>query len=117
MIYLHYRSLPVLSGLLKNDDLGVRTAAGEAIALLYELTDSSASAEDDADDEVPQSVSITFQFSVTSNSYTFECCLQGFILQVQFLVGSQLLALKPLHVPFATLLQTLDKFIVISLQT
>ena len=54
---LNNRSLPVLSSLLKNDDLGVRTAAGEAIALLYEITNTSASteedAEDSADDEVP----------------------------------------------------------------
>lgn len=50
-------SLPVLSRLLKNDDLDVRTAAGESIALLYEMTDSAPSteedAEDSADDEVP----------------------------------------------------------------
>jgi hypothetical protein len=54
---LNYRSLPVLSRLLKNDDLDVRTAAGESIALLYEMTDSAPSteedAEDSADDEVP----------------------------------------------------------------
>jgi len=43
-------SLPVLSGLLKNDDLGVRTAAGEAIALLYELTDTSAGTEEEVED-------------------------------------------------------------------
>lgn len=44
------RSLPVLSGLLKNDDLAVRTAAGEAIALLYELTDTSAATEEEVED-------------------------------------------------------------------
>ncbi|KAG0581705.1 hypothetical protein M758_3G009800 [Ceratodon purpureus] len=52
------KSLPVLSNLLKNDDLGVRTAAGEAIALLYEMTDSSAPTEDDAEDSEDHEVPI-----------------------------------------------------------
>ncbi|CAK9190746.1 unnamed protein product [Sphagnum troendelagicum] len=44
--------LPVLSRLLKGDDLAVRTASGEAIALLYEVTNflSTAGAADDDDD-------------------------------------------------------------------
>lgn len=47
------RCLPVLSRLLKGDDLAVRTASGEAIALLYEVTNflsSTAGAADDDDD-------------------------------------------------------------------
>lgn len=45
-----------MSGLLKNEDLAVRTAAGESIALLYEMTNSLGSAEDvedTVDDLVP----------------------------------------------------------------
>ncbi len=47
------RCLPVLSRLLKGDDLAVRTASGEAIALLYEVTNFlsfTAGAADDDDD-------------------------------------------------------------------
>lgn len=38
-MYLYrIRSLPTLSMLLRDDDLAVRTATGEALALLYEAT-------------------------------------------------------------------------------
>lgn len=50
------RSLPVLSSLLNSEDLALRTAAGESIALLYEMTNSSGFAgdvEDSVDDIVP----------------------------------------------------------------
>ncbi|XP_024358487.1 uncharacterized protein [Physcomitrium patens] len=49
-------SLPVLSSLLNSEDLALRTAAGESIALLYEMTNSSGFAgdvEDSVDDIVP----------------------------------------------------------------
>lgn len=83
------RSLPVLSGLLKNDDLGVRTAAGEAIALLYELTDTSGAseedAEDSAEDEVPPVSSVSIPFYVV----VWRSHVHLNVLHSQILVGLQ----------------------------
>eukprot|EP00244_Chara_vulgaris_P010413 TRINITY_DN4791_c0_g1_i3.p1 TRINITY_DN4791_c0_g1~~TRINITY_DN4791_c0_g1_i3.p1 ORF type:complete len:459 (+),score=80.70 TRINITY_DN4791_c0_g1_i3:709-2085(+) len=44
------RALPVLSALLNNENLAIRTAAGEAIALLYETT-SSLNRDDSSDSD------------------------------------------------------------------
>lgn len=62
----HSRSLPVLSSLLKMEDLGVRTGAGEAIALLYEMTNTSISI--DSDDEVDSYNEVLTPTAKTTNS-------------------------------------------------
>jgi hypothetical protein len=53
---LNYRGLLVLSRLLKNDDLDVRSTVGESIALLYEMTYLAPSTEEVAEDSANDKV-------------------------------------------------------------